>query len=75
VSDPDPRPGERPEDTSPDALVRMLGRVVRTFLVPFLSSWFLSYVGGQLGYEWLYYAGLTGVGLSVIGLLLWLLHH
>ena len=60
---------------SADATVRMLFRVTRTFLVPFLLSWALAYIGGERGMEWLYYAGLGGVGVSVIGLLLWLLHQ
>jgi hypothetical protein len=55
--------------------MQSLFRVTRAFLVPFLLSWFLSYVGGEREIEWLYYAGLGGVGLSVIGLLLWLLHQ
>lgn len=62
-------------DNSPDAIMRTLFRVTRTFLVPFLLSWAVAYVGGQRGIDWLYYVGLGGVGVSVIGLLLWLLHH
>jgi hypothetical protein len=70
----DPKRAPEPDDSA-DAIVRTLFRVTRTFLVPFLLSWAIAYVGGQRGVEWLYYAGLGGVGLSVIGLLLWLLHH
>jgi hypothetical protein len=69
-------PKQQPKsDDSPDAIMRTLFRVTRTFMVPFLLSWAMAYVGGQRGVEWLYYVGLGGVGVSVIGLLLWLLHH
>jgi hypothetical protein len=64
-----------PSDDSPDAIMRTLFRVTRTFMVPFLLSWAVAWIGGQRGLDWLYYAGLGGVGVSVIGLLLWLLHH
>jgi hypothetical protein len=73
--DPKQAPKPAPDDDSPDAIMRTLFRVTRTFLVPFLLSWAVAYVGGQRGVDWLYYTGLGGVGVSVIGLLLWLLHH
>jgi hypothetical protein len=52
-----------------------LFRVARAFLVPFLLSWTVAYVAGEWEIEWLYYAGLGGVGLSIIGLMVWLLHQ
>lgn len=70
----DPKQSQKGDD-SPDAIIRTLFRVTRTFMVPFLLSWAVAYVGGQRGVDWLYYVGLGGVGVSVIGLLLWLLHH
>jgi fatty acid desaturase len=76
VTDPHPTPpnGDKREDT-PAELVDRLFRVAKTFLIPFLGSWLFAYAGGTLGFEWVYYAGLAGVGVSIIGLLLWLLHH
>jgi hypothetical protein len=55
--------------------MQTLFRVLRVFLVPFLLSWMLTYIGGVRENEWIYYTGLCGVGVSVIGLLIWLLHH
>lgn len=69
-----PGPTPPPDDGSQFTAEGLL-RVTRAFLVPFLLSWALSYAGGEWGNEWLYYAGLAGVGLSIIGLLLWLLHQ
>jgi hypothetical protein len=72
----DPKQAPKPaSDDSPDAIMRTLFRVTRTFMVPFLLSWAVAWIGGQRGLDWLYYTGLGGVGVSVIGLLLWLLHH
>jgi len=55
--------------------VEGLFRVARAFLVPFLLSWTVAYVAGEWRIEWLYYAGLGGVGISIIGLMVWLLHQ
>ena len=74
--EPSPTPPPHQTGTSqPDITVETLFRVTRAFLVPFLFSWMLAYVGGERGIEWIYYLGLGGVGVSVVGLLLWLLHH
>lgn len=78
--DPEPEksgadPTPKREEPSSDATIQMLFRVTRIFLVPFLLSWMLAYVGGEREIDWLYYTGLCGVGVSVTGLLLWLLHH
>jgi hypothetical protein len=59
----------------PDATMEMLFRVVRVFLPPFLFSWMLAYAGSQFSIDWIFYTGMCGVGVAVIGLLLWLLHH
>jgi hypothetical protein len=74
VTEPDPTSQRKPEETPAD-IVNTLFRVARTFMVPFIGSWMIAYIGGQFEMEWLYYAGLGGVGVSIIGLLLWLLHH
>jgi len=73
-------PRERPEPDSPPGetqsfTVEGLFRVARAFLVPFLLSWTVAYVAGEWRIEWLYYAGLGGVGISIIGLMVWLLHQ
>jgi hypothetical protein len=79
VTQPDPPPasesGSPPPENGNQFSVEALFRVTRTFLVPFLISWALAYLGGEWGNEWMYFAGLAGVGLSIIGLLLWLLHQ
>ena len=70
------RPGpSSPPDEPQSFTVEGLFRVARAFLVPFLLSWTVAYVGGEWGVEWLYYAGLGGVGISIIGLMVWLLHQ
>jgi hypothetical protein len=69
-----PKPNSPPEET-PSFTVEGLFRVARAFLVPFLLSWTVAYVAGEWGVEWLYYAGLGGVGISIIGLMVWLLHQ
>jgi hypothetical protein len=56
-----------------DAPLFTLFRAFRRFLVPFLLSWALAYVGSARGVEWLYYAGLGGVTLSLVVLLVWLI--
>lgn len=70
---PDPSGAPPPENENPFTVERMF-RVTRTFLVPFLLSWALCYVGGEWENDIMYYSGLVGVGLSVTGLMLWLLH-
>ena len=50
-----------------------MARAFKRFLVPFLLSFVLAYVGGNLQLEWMYFAGLTGVGLSMIVFLVWLI--
>jgi hypothetical protein len=69
-----PEPSSSPGETQ-SFTVEGLFRVARAFLVPFLLSWTVAYVGGEWGVEWLYYAGLGGVGISIIGLMVWLLHQ
>jgi hypothetical protein len=58
---------------SDDAPLRGLFRALRIFLVPFLLSWAFAYVGSARGAEWLYFAGLGGVTLSLVGLMIWLI--
>jgi hypothetical protein len=48
-------------------------RAFKRFLIPFLLSWVLAYVGSNLQLEWLYFTGLTGVGVSMLGLMVWLI--
>jgi hypothetical protein len=64
-------PGQAPEPD--DAPLRNLFRVFRRFLVPFLFSWALAYVGSARGIEWLHYTGLGGVTLCLIVLMIWLI--
>ena len=71
-----PKPeGEKPgqPDNSPEASLRGLARAFKLFLFPFLFSWALAYVGSARGLEWLYFAGLGGVTLSMLGLMIWLI--
>ena len=70
-----PQEPQQPESPPPDQQVAALLRVFRRFMIPFLFSWAMAYVGSNRGLEWMYFAGLGGVGLSIIGLLLWLMHR
>lgn len=66
----DPKQPVRPE-ASPFA---GLFRAFKMFLVPFLFSWALAYVGSARDVEWIYFAGLGGVTVSMLALLVWLIH-
>ncbi len=70
-----PEPSHRPRADESSEIIETLFRVTKIFMVPFLLSWMLAYGGGQLNLEWVYYAGLGGVALSIVGLLMWLLHQ
>lgn len=56
-----------------DDTVAMLLRVAQRFMVPFVLSFVLAFIGSQLNLMWLYFAGLIGVGLAMLGLLVWLI--
>jgi hypothetical protein len=64
-----------PTDAKPVEESPLIGlfRVLKRFLVPFMFSWALAYVGSAREIEWLYYAGLGGVTLSLVVLMIWLI--
>ena len=67
----------RDESSTPDpadAPFAGLIRAFKRFLVPFLFSWALAYIGSNRDLEWIYFAGLGGVFASMLGLLVWLIH-
>ena len=72
---PQPEPGKSgsDDDGSPEASLRGLANAFKLFLFPFLFSWALAYVGSARGTEWLYFAGLGGVTLSLVVLMIWLI--
>jgi CHASE1-domain containing sensor protein len=59
-----------PKDDTVGTLLRVAGR----FMVPFLFSFALAFVGSQANNEVVYFAGLIGVGVSMLVLLVWLIH-
>jgi hypothetical protein len=65
-----PPPSAPPPEPSP--LEGML-RAFKIFLVPFLFSWALAYIGSNRNLEWVYFTGLGGVGVSMLGLMVWLI--
>ena len=74
-----PERDQPPQSTPPpsvddDAPLRGLFRAFRIFLVPFILSWALAYLGSERQLEWVYYAGLAGVTVSLLVLLVWLIH-
>jgi hypothetical protein len=50
-----------------------LARAFKRFLIPFLASWVLAYVGSNLQLEWVYFTGLGGVTVSMLVFLVWLI--
>jgi len=66
---------EEPEEPPEEDVMATLFGVVRRFLPPFLLSWALAYAGSRGAGDAVFYVGLGGVGVSILGLLLWLLHH
>jgi hypothetical protein len=69
----EPKVESRQPAPNDDALLHGLFRALRIFLVPFLLSWAFAYVGSARGAEWLYFAGLGGVTLSLVALMIWLI--
>jgi hypothetical protein len=65
-------PPPPPTEPEPSPLAGLI-RAFKIFLVPFLLSWALAYIGANLELEWLYFTGLGGVGVSMLGLLVWLI--
>jgi hypothetical protein len=47
-------------------------RAGKLFLWPFMFSMAMAFIGGRRDIDWLYYAGLAGVGLSMVSLFVWL---
>ena len=68
MSHPDHDPARPPE---PSPLEPAL-RAAKAFLWPFMISMAMAFIGGRREIDWLYYLGLGGVALSMIGLFLWL---
>jgi hypothetical protein len=73
--DPQPPPSQPPSSPPPHEPSPLAGllRAFKIFLVPFLLSWALAYIGANRELEWLYFAGLGGVGVALLGLLVWLI--
>ena len=75
ATDRDAQPGEEPSTPAPTDSSALSGmfRALRIFLVPFLFSWALAYVGSARGAEWLYFAGRGGVLISMLALMVWII--
>jgi len=68
MSEPEREPP--PPEPSPFAPALRAGKV---FLWPFLLSWAVAFSGSRREIDWLHYAGLVGIALSMIGLFVWLM--
>jgi hypothetical protein len=64
-------PDQPPPPPEPSPLEPAL-RAAKAFLWPFMFSFALAFVGSRRENDWLLYAGLGGIALSMIGLFLWL---
>lgn len=69
MSEPDHEPPPRAPEPSP---LEPALRAAKAFLWPFMLSMAMAFIGSRRDIDWLYYAGLGGVGLSMIGLFVWL---
>jgi hypothetical protein len=67
----DNEPEQPPPAAEPSPLEPAL-RAGKLFIWPFLFSMAMAFVGSRRDVDWLYYAGLGGVGLSMIALFVWL---
>jgi hypothetical protein len=70
---PPPQAPKPPEAAAEEHPLAGLLRAFKRFLIPFLLSWVLAYVGSNLQLDWLYFAGLGGVGVSMLVFLVWLI--
>lgn len=69
---PDPEPHEPPPPAPEPSPLAPALRAAKAFLWPFMLSMAMAFIGGRRDIDWLYYAGLGGVGLSMAGLFVWL---
>lgn len=69
----DPKQGERPATSTDKAALEPALRAFKAFLLPFLFSWAVAYVGSARDLDWLHFTGLGGVGLTMLVLLVWLI--
>ncbi|MGD8859076.1 MAG: hypothetical protein PVI30_03635 [Myxococcales bacterium] len=69
----EPPPRQAPETIRNHPEFQRLGRALKVFLWPFLFSWIVAYAGSARGMDWLHFVGLGGVGLCMLGLLVWLI--
>ncbi|MDD9935005.1 MAG: hypothetical protein OXT09_15445 [Myxococcales bacterium] len=79
----EPRGDEPPQDVPPapprtpglleEPEFQRFGKVLKIFLWPFMFSFGMAYVGGARSVDWLHFAGLGGVLLCMIALLVWLI--
>jgi hypothetical protein len=67
------RPRQAPETLRDHPEFQRLGRALKVFLWPFLFSWIVAYAGSARNLDWLHFAGLGGVGLCMLALLVWLI--
>jgi hypothetical protein len=67
-----PPQSEPPTPPEPSPLEGLL-RAFKIFMIPFLVSWVLAYIGSNRNLEWVYFTGLGGVGISMLGLMVWLI--
>jgi len=65
-AEPTPHP---PEQESPLAPALRAGKA---FITPFMLSMLMALLGSRRDIDWMYYAGLAGVGISMVCLFVWL---
>jgi hypothetical protein len=68
-----PRSAPPPSLLEPDSPLHGMIRAFKIFLVPFIISWALAWIGSESQLDWMYYTGLGGVGASMLFLMVWLI--
>jgi hypothetical protein len=68
---PESPPPRDPRDQDP---IGSAARALRLFLPAFLLSFVIAYIGSVRAIDWLHFVGLGGVGVAMLGLMIWLIH-
>lgn len=71
MADTEPEPPQQPPQPEPSPLAPAM-RAGKAFLGPFMFSMAMALIGGRRDLDWMYYAGLAGVGISMVALFVWL---
>ena len=69
MAEPEQEQPPPPPEESPLAPALRAGKA---FITPFMFSMVMALIGSRRDIDWMYYAGLAGVGISMVCLFIWL---